>query len=205
MCRKASYNQNGQAHDCDPLHRFNSLLHGRKLIKIILIVVVICGMTSFPLYFKLKDTSIRIDKILSTNWAQMYWNPRPTEKPNKVSLKLLKQGYQYHKLRETFSKFYRQYYDLISKFQVGIKSLLRQGLSEPDFYGDLVYKLKKIVGSYNFPAQFIKIISHYKKIGYNINVLQQTACLVVNLITTGNYAFLFNCTLQTSDSMMVPT
>ena len=62
--------------------------------------------------------------------------------------------------------------------QVGLKSLLRQGLSEPDFYGDLVYKLKKIVGSNNFSAQFIKIISHYKKIGYNINVLQQTACLV---------------------------
>ena len=112
-----------------------------------------------------------------------------------------------HKLRKTFSKFYRRYYDLISKFQVGLKSLLRQGLSEPDFYGDLVYKLKKIVGSNNFSAQFIKIISHYKKIGYNINVLQQTACLVVNPITVGNFAFLFNCTPVglTSDSMMVPT
>ena len=72
---------------------------------------------------------------------------------------------------------------------------------------DLVYKLKKIVGSNNFSAQFIKIISHYKKIGYNINVLQQTACLVVNPITVGNFAFLFNCTPvgRTSDSMMVPT
>ena len=71
----------------------------------------------------------------------------------------------------------------------------------------LVYKLKKIVGSNNFSAQFIKIISHYKKIGYNINVLQQTACLVVNPITVGNFAFLFNCTPvgRTSDSMMVPT
>ena len=108
---------------------------------------------------------------------------------------------------KTFSKFYRRYYDLISKFQVGLKSLLRQGLSEPDFYGDLVYKLKKIVGSNNFSAQFIKIISHYKKIGYNIYVLQQTACLVVNPITVGNFAFLFNCTPvgRTSDSMMVPT
>ena len=28
---------------------------------------------------------------------------------------------------------------------------------------NLVYKLKKIVGSDNFSAQFIKIISHYKK------------------------------------------
>ena len=43
--------------------------------------------------------------------------------------------------------------------------------------------------------------------GYNINVLQQTACLVVNPITVGNFAFLFNCTQvgRTSDSMMVPT
>ena len=117
-----------------------------------------------------------------------------------LSQKLLKQGYRYHKLRKTFSKFYRRYYDLISKFQVGLKSLLSQGLSEPDFYRDLVYKLKKIVGSN-------KIISHYKKIGYNINVLQQTACLVVNPITVGNFAFLFNCTPvgRTSDSMMVRT
>ena len=59
---------------------------------------------------------------------------------------------QYHKLCKTFSKFYRRYYDLISKFQVGLESLLRQGLSEPDFYGDWVYKLKKIVGSNNFAA-----------------------------------------------------
>ena len=85
--------------------------------------------------------------------------------------------------------------------------LFRQGLSEPDFDADLVYKLKKIVGSNNFAAQFIKIISHYKKIGYNINVSQQTACLVVNPITVGNSAFLFNYTPVgwTSDSMMVLT
>ena len=60
-----------------------------------------------------------------------------------------------------FSKFYRRYYDLISKFQIGLKSLLRQGLLELEFFGDLVYKLKKIVGSINFSTQFIKIISHY--------------------------------------------
>ena len=69
------------------------------------------------------------------------------------------------------------------------------------------WKNRGFVGSNNFSAQFIKIISHYKKIGYNINVLQQTACLVVNPITVGNFSFLFNCTPvgRTSDSMMVPT
>ena len=79
--------------------------------------------------------------------------------------KHLKQGYWYHKVRKTFYKFYRRYYDLISEFQVGLKSLLRQELSKPEFYGDLVYKLKKTDGSYIFSAQFIKRISHYKKIG----------------------------------------
>ena len=70
-----------------------------------------------------------------------------------------------------------------------------------------MYKLKKIVGSNNFPAQFFKIISYNKKIGYNINVSQRTACLMVNPITVGNFAFLFNCTPvgRTSDSMTVPT
>ena len=112
-----------------------------------------------------------VSKIYPTEFQLNKANPSDTEAPVLLTKKLLKQGYRYHKLRKTFSKFYRQYYDLISKFQVGLKSLLRQGLSEPDFYNDLVYKLKKIVGSNNFSAQFIKIISHYKKIGYNINVL----------------------------------
>ena len=50
-----------------------------------------------------------------------------------------------HKLRKTFSKFYRRHYELISKFNVGLKTLkLSEGLSEPEFYGDLVYKFKKL-------------------------------------------------------------
>ena len=57
-----------------------------------------------------------------------------------LSAKLLQQGYRYHKLRKTFSKFYRRHYELISKFNVRLKTLLREGLSEPEFYGDLVYK-----------------------------------------------------------------
>ena len=73
-----------------------------------------------------------------------------------LTQKLLKQDCGYHKRGKTFSKLYRRYYDLITKFQVGLKSLLRQGLSEPDFYGDLVYKLKKIVGSYIFQRSSLK-------------------------------------------------
>ena len=57
-----------------------------------------------------------------------------------------------------FLKFYCQYYDLISKFNIGMKSFLRKEVSEPEFYGDIVYKLKKSVGSNNFSAQFINQI-----------------------------------------------
>ena len=58
-----------------------------------------------------------------------------------------------------------------------------------------------------YPVRLVGLISHYKKIGYNINVLKQAACLVVNLITVGNFAFLFNRmpACQTSDSVTVPT
>ena len=73
-----------------------------------------------------------------------------------LTAKLHKQGYRYHKLRKAFSKFYRRYYELISKFNVGLKSLLHQGLSEPEFYGDLVYKFKKIRGITDFSDQFRK-------------------------------------------------
>ena len=41
-----------------------------------------------------------------------------------LTAKLLKQGYRYHTLRKFFfSKFYRRHYELISKLNVGLKSL----------------------------------------------------------------------------------
>ena len=121
-----------------------------------------------------------------------------------LTAKLLQQGYRYHKLRKTFSKFYRRHYELVSKFSVGLKTLLHQGLSEPEFYGDLVYKFKKIVGRADFSDQFRKIIVRYKRIGYNINIMRQSACLVFNPITVNNFASLFKCTPvgRASDSMM---
>ena len=73
-----------------------------------------------------------------------------------LTAELLKQGYRYHKLRKAFSKFYRRHYEFISKFNVGLKSLLNQGLSEPEFYGDLVYKFKRIRGMTDFSDQFRK-------------------------------------------------
>ena len=59
-----------------------------------------------------------------------------------LKAKLVQQGYRYHNLRKTFSKFYHRHYELISKYDVGLNKLLCEGLSKPEFYGDLVYKFK---------------------------------------------------------------
>ena len=71
-----------------------------------------------------------------------------------LTAKLHNHGYWYHKLRKAFSKFYRRHFDLVSKFNVGLKSLLQQGLSKPEFYGDLVYKFRKIYACNDFSTQF---------------------------------------------------
>ena len=83
-----------------------------------------------------------------------------------LTAKLLQQGYRYHKLRKTFSKFYR--YELVSKFNVGLKTLLHQGLSEPEFYGDLIYKFKTIVGRTDFSDQISFVTNVLDK--YNATV-----------------------------------
>ena len=77
---------------------------------------------------------------------------------------------------------------------MGLKSLLKQGLSEPELSCDVVYKFRKIVGRNDFSDQFRKITIRYKGTEYNMNVVRQTAWLVVNPVTVKNFAALFNCT-----------
>ena len=78
---------------------------------------------------------------------------------NKVlTAKLLRQGYRCHKIRNAFSNFYRRHFDIVSEYNVGLKTLILEGLSEPEFYGDLVYKFRKIIVKNDFPNHFKKII-----------------------------------------------
>ena len=105
---------------------------------------------------------------------------------NKVlTAKLLRQGYRYHKLRKTFSNFYRRHFDIVSKYNFGLKPLLLQGLSEPEFYGDLVYKFRKIISKNDFPYHFKKIIVGYKKIGYVLRQNARNKVLIAKLLRQG--------------------
>ena len=59
----------------------------------------------------------------------------------------------------------------------------------------------------NFSDRFKKIIKRCKKVGYNLNIMRRSACLVVNPITVNSYGFHFNCMAvgQAEDSVMVLT
>ena len=125
-----------------------------------------------------------------------------------LTAKLLKLGYRYHKIRKVFSKFYHRHSELIVKYNIGLKTLLQQGISEPIFYGDLVYKFKRIVGKSNFSDQLKHRTitdSHNgsnNKQKVNNNRTTNLEC-IFNPITVYIYGFLFNRTTvgQALDSM----
>ena len=125
-----------------------------------------------------------------------------TNRSKFLTTKLLKQGYQYQKIPKAFSKFYHRHLELIVKYNIGLKTLLQQGILEPVFSGDLVYKFKRIVGKPYFSDQFKKIIKRRKLLE-----ITWTACLVIKPIMVYSYSFRFNCTIvgQASDSMTTPT
>ena len=80
---------------------------------------------------------------------------------------------------------------------------MQQGICNPEFYGDLVYKFKKIIGNPNFSNLFKHIVNRFKRTGYYLDMMLQTSCQAFNPIMVEGYAALFSCTavFQASDSM----
>ena len=89
--------------------------------------------------------------------------------------------------------------------KVILKTLLQQEISEPEFYGYLVYKFnRKIPGKSNVFEEFQKLLHIIR--GWDvIDIMWQTACLVFNPVMVDSYAFLFNCMMvdQVSGSVMM--
>ena len=71
---------------------------------------------------------------------------------------------------------------------------MQQGICNPEFYEDLVYKFKKIIGNLNFYDLFKSIVNRFRRAGYTLDIMRQTACLVFNPIMVEGYAALFSCT-----------
>ena len=74
--------------------------------------------------------------------------------------------------------------------------VLQQGISEPVFYADILYRFRKIIRKSNFSEQFRKLINRYKRIDYSLDIMRQTACLFVNLIIADGCVSFFNCTTK---------
>ena len=55
----------------------------------------------------------------------------------------------------------------------------------------------------NFSNLLKRIVDRFKRAGYSLDIMRQTACLVFNPIMVEGYAALFSCTavIQASDSM----
>ena len=59
---------------------------------------------------------------------------------------------------------------------------MQQGICNPEFYGDLVYKFKKIIGNPNLSNLLKRIVNRFKRAGYSLDIMRQTACLLFNPI-----------------------
>ena len=65
---------------------------------------------------------------------------------------------------------------------------MQQGISNPELYGNLVYKFKKIIVNPNFSDFFRRIVKRFRRTRYNLDIIRQTACLVFNPIMVDDYA-----------------
>ena len=99
-----------------------------------ILVVLLIRDIYYTFHLYLSSYGVYISQLTCIRFARVCNHVTDFNARNKcLTAKLLQQGYRYHKLRKTFSKFYRRHYELISKYNVGLKSLLSEGLSEPEF------------------------------------------------------------------------
>ena len=61
-----------------------------------------------------------------------------------------------------------------------------QGVTQPEYFGHIIYRLRKIKANL--------AVMRYKRKGYNINAIKQSAYIVFDTIIVDDLAFLFNCT-----------
>ena len=112
-----------------------------------------------------------------------------------ITSKLLTQGYRYHKLRKTFGKFFKSYSELLSKFgAISFQDYVSQGITHLVFYGDLVYKLRRVKGEANFISSGSKIVKRLRRRQYDPAIIERTIGLVLGPFTALYRSFLKRCT-----------
>ena len=113
-----------------------------------------------------------------------------------ITSKLLTQGYRYHKLRKTFEKFFMSYSELLSKFgAISFQNYVSQGITHPVFYGDLVFKLRRVKGVANFISLGSKIVKRLRRCQFCPAIIERTIGFVLGPFTALYRSFLKRCTL----------
>ena len=101
----------------------------------------------------------------------------------------------FHKLRKPFGKFFRSYSQLLSKFgDISFQEYVSKGISHPVFYGDLVYKRRRVKDTPNFSSSGFKIIKRIRGRQYNPLIIERTIGLVLGPSTALYGPFLKHCT-----------
>ena len=115
---------------------------------------------------------------------------------NKIlTAKLLKQGYRYHKLCKAFKNSIDATTTWYPNLMMDSNLFLNKACRNPNFMLTYCIDLEKFgVDRNDFSNLFRKIIIRYKRTGYNMSVMQQTAFLMVNP-NHGYICCLLNCTL----------
>ena len=113
-----------------------------------------------------------------------------------ITSKLLTQGYRYHTLRKTFGKFYRSYSKLLSEFDaISFQEYVSKGITHPVFYGNLVYKLRRVKEETNFIFSGSKIVKCLRRRQYDPVIIERTIGLVLGPFTALYRSFVKHCTL----------
>ena len=92
-----------------------------------------------------------------------------------ITEKLLHQGFRYHKLVKTFTKFYYRYKELVLKYNFTCKHLIISGISHPTFYGNVLHKAKKCLRS---PSKLIKPLNRLIHKGYKYNIVVKSLRMI---------------------------
>ena len=92
-----------------------------------------------------------------------------------ITGKLLNQGYRYHKLLKTFTKFFHRYKDLVLKFGCTCRKLISNGIAHPHFYGNVVNRARKFR---NDPCKLVAPLNKLILKGYLFNTVIRSLNIV---------------------------
>ena len=92
-----------------------------------------------------------------------------------ITSKLLTQGNRYHTLRKTFGKSFRSYSEFLYKFgEITFQEYVSERISHPIFYGDLVYKLRRVKCETNFVSSGSTIVKRLRRWKYDPVINKRT-------------------------------